>query len=153
MEIIVKNKEKMELYMISEWFYDKNNIAKLYLDEDKFLSADDNEIGILNGREVLSLDNEIVGIYENGVIYDLDDRPVAFTEYAKGYIPSLIDILGPQESPEMADDEQTSQYTDESEVSDNATLPGGAGESGSPNKPVHNGWSDITVEEMFGIGI
>lgn len=137
--------------MVSEWFYDKNNIAKLYLEEDKFLSSEDVQIGTLNGRKVLSMDSELVGIYENGVIYDLDDRPVAFTEYAKGYIPSLIDILGEPESPEMANDEQNSQYTDESELTDNAGIPGFPGESGSPNKPVHNGWSDISVEDMFGI--
>jgi|GEM_PF-6638457 len=138
--------------MIAEWFYDKNNIAKLYLDEDRFLSSEDVQIGTLNGREVLSMDNEIVGMYENGVIYDLDDRPVAFTEYAKGYIPSLTDILGEPESPEMASDEQIGEYTDESELTDNAGIPGAPGESGAPNKPVRNGWSDTSIEEMFGLG-
>lgn len=139
--------------MIAEWFYDKNDNAKLYVDEDKIIYEDEQQVGKLNGREVLSMDDEIVGIYENGVIYDLDDRPVAFTEYAKGYIPSLNDILGDQESPDMPGDEQSTAFDDESALTDKSGMTGFPGESGSPNQPVHNGWSDISVEDMFGIGM
>ncbi len=121
--------------MISEWLYDKNGDAQLYLEEDKIIYKDDRQIGTLDGKDVYAISGELIGSYSSGVLYDTDSRPVAFTEAAKGYIPSGTDLYG------------------SSTVDDNDFAPNEPGESGEPYVPVHGGWSDVTVEELFGLEV
>lgn len=119
--------------MISEWLFDKNGDAKIYLEEDKFMSHDQRNIGTLEGQDVLTISGELIGAFVNGVLYDTDDRPVAFTETAKGYIPSTQDVTG------------------STGMEDVAFAPGDLGSSGKPYNPVHGTWSDETLDDLFGV--
>lgn len=119
--------------MISEWLYDKNGDSKIYLEEDKFMSHDQRHIGTLEGADVTSVSGEYIGSFVNGVLYDTDNRPAAFTETAKGYIPSAQDVTG------------------SSGMEDVAFAPGGLGLSGQPYNPVHGAWSDETLDDLFGV--
>lgn len=118
--------------MIAEWLYDKNGEAKIYLTEDRFLSKSDKEIGTLEGSDVFSMSGELIGSIANGVLYDTDNRAIAFFEHAKGYIPSLTDITGNTQMDEAQN------------------IPANLGDSGEPVVPVHGDWSDMTLEELFG---
>jgi hypothetical protein len=119
--------------MIDEWLYDKNGDAKLYLEEDKFMSNDQRIIGTLDGEDVYAVSGEYIGSFIKGVIYDTDDRIVALTEHAQGYVPTGDDVFG---SPTMPDVEYA---------------PNGLGLSGNPVNPVHGGWSDETLDDFFGV--
>lgn len=137
--------------MISEWLYDKNGDAKLYLDEDKFISRSEKVLGTLEGNEVISPTGEVVGLFRKGVLYDSDNRPVAFIENARGYIPGLSDILGAPGSPDFSDSgEGTLDFEDNTNVTNFSGAMGSPGDSGIPQNPVEGGWSDVTLEDLFG---
>ncbi|MGE5364913.1 MAG: 4-fold beta flower protein [Bacteroidota bacterium] len=138
--------------MIAEWLYDKNGDAKIYLDEDKFINHKEEVVATLEGIEVLSPTGEMIALFKKGVLYDSDNRPVAFIENARGYIPGLSDIFGDPGNAEYLDQED--EMTGEDEASGRSgTQNGGAnipGESGVPTNPVEGGWSDVTLEDLFG---
>ncbi len=119
--------------MINEWIYDKNGDTKIYLEEDKFMTKNGKQVGTLEGEDIFSIEGEYVGSFQNGVIFDTDNRPVAFTERAKDYIPSGSDITGSDG------------------IDDLSFVPEGLGFSGSVYNPISGGWSDINVEELFGL--
>lgn len=138
--------------MIAEWLYDKNGDAKIYLDEDKFYSKNEQEVGLLEGQDVLSPGGEIVGLFIKGVLYDTDNRPVAFTETAKGYIPELDEVIGSPGAPDFSDfADENVDYSEETGVINPVHNRNGLGHSGEPLHPVNGGWSDESVEDLFGI--
>lgn len=119
--------------MINEWIYNKDGETKIYLEEDKFMAKSGEQIGSLENEDVFTVNGEYIGAFVNGVLYDSDNRPVAFTERAKDYIPSGADITGSDG------------------MEDTAFVPEGLGFSGVAYNPISGGWSDITVEELFGV--
>jgi hypothetical protein len=137
--------------MVAEWLYDKNDEAKLYLYEDKIYNRSQQEIGFIEGHDVFSTGGEVIGSYISGVLYDSDNRPVAFTETAKGYIPELDDVIGSPGAPDFSDFEDTNtDYSEETGLI-RPDKKNGLGHSGEPLHPVIGGWSDESVDDLFGM--
>lgn len=138
--------------MITEWFYDRNDEAKIFLDEDKFYSKNGEVIGYLEEHGVYSPVGEFICFYSRGILYDSDMRSVAFTESAKGFIPELDEIIGSPGQPDFSDfEDDKKDYSPETGLVNPSQHKNGIGHSGEPLHLVTGGWSDETLDDLFGV--
>jgi len=86
---------------MKEWLFHRNGQALLFLYDDRFISADGENLGWLVGNEVFSLKGSHLGWFERGVLFDRDNNVLAFTADATGYLPSRPAIGGVPAAPEI----------------------------------------------------
>ena len=116
---------------MANWLFDGHGTARLFLHDDRFISKDGKNLGWLVGENVYSLNGKHLGWFEEGVLYDGQNRAIAFERGARGHLPSRPGIGGIPGTPGIPG------------------RPGRPGLSGVPGKPGRGGWSNLDVEQFF----
>lgn len=117
-----------------EWLYNKNGQAKLFAYEDRFISSRGENLAWIYNENVYNIKNgKHVGWFEKGVLYDKDNKAIAFTRDCKGYLPYYPGLCGIPGTPGIPG------------------KPGRPGFAGMPVRPGYGGWSNRNIEDYFEI--
>jgi len=125
-------KKNAETPKMTEWFFDKNGLIRLFLYEDRFISRQGRNLGWLAGGGIYSLTGIQIGWAEYGVLYDENNDLLAISTNGAGYRPARPGINGAPQIPEIP------------------ASPVRPHLSGKLQRLGHGGWSCKTVEEYFG---
>jgi hypothetical protein len=104
-------------YMATNWLFNRSGHPQLFLHGDVFVSNGGKILGWSVGNSVYSLSGHHLGWYEDGVLYDGQNRPLAFTSDSTGYIPYRPGLSGVPGTPGIPG------------------IPGRPGLSGVPGRP------------------
>ncbi len=118
---------------MAEWLYDRQGQAQLFLfEEDRFISKSGRNLGWTFGNNVYSLIGMHVGWFENGILYDRNNRIIAFNLKQTRNLVHFSDMIG--EIPSMP------------RIPVKPEVPGLSGKS---SRSGLGGWSNVSLQEMF----
>lgn len=116
---------------MAEWLFDRSGSASLILDDSRVRSAGGSVVGWIRGADVYSINGQHVGWLEDGVLYDSDNRALAFSRNRTSSLPSVPGIGGTPGMPGFSG------------------VPGHPGFSGTPGRPGRSGWSAYDAAQYF----
>lgn len=115
-----------------EWLYDKNGRAQIFQYNDRFISSQGNNLAwIYNGNVYHLKSGNHIGWYEKGVLYDQDNKPLAFIRNCEGHLPYRPALGAIPASPAMP------------------AIPARPGFSGIPGRPGYGNWSSKEILKFF----
>ncbi|SRR5229473_7319750 len=113
------------------WLFDRNGRARILLDTDKLRNNRGRVIAWIGGGNVYSLQGHHVGWFDGGVVFDSDNRVIAFSGDHTAGLPWVPSLGGTPGIPGFAG------------------VPGRPGLSGAPGRPGRGGWSQHDVDLYF----
>ena len=118
---------------MTKWLFDKNGQPQLFLHGDVFVSKSGTILGWSVRNNVYSLGGHHLGWFEKGVLYDGQNRVLAFTSDLTGHLPYRPGLSGVPGTPSIPG------------------IPSRPGLSGVPGRPGFSGsWSSLDLKEFFG---
>ena len=119
---------------MTEWLFNKNGHAQFFIYGERFISKNGINMGWQFNNNVYGLNNgRHLGWFENGVLYDGSNNAIAFLQDSTGYLPGRPGIGGRPGTPGIPG------------------TPGRPGLSGTPGRSGYGGWSNLSLEEFFGV--
>jgi hypothetical protein len=116
---------------MASWLFDRSGHPEILFDGDKLRSSRGVVIGWISGENVYSLNGHHAGWFEGGVVYDRQNRALAFLADAGGHLPSRPGLAGTPGVPGFSG------------------VPGRPGFSGTPGRPGMGGWSNEDLSTYF----
>lgn len=117
-----------------DWMYNRQGQALFLLYDERFISKNGKNLGwIINSNVYHLRSGKHLGWYENGILYDGRNRVLAFSRDATSYLPSVPGLGGTPGVPGIPG------------------KPGVPGLSGVPGRAGYGGWSQISIDEFFGV--